>query len=234
MTTMYTTGELAKICNVSVRTVQYYDRQKLVSPSKISNTNRRLYTDEDICLFKLVCLYKNIGFSLEEIKQAITDKNSKLLVDKVVEKQKVLARQILDLEDQKDKLSFLYDEVLQHKQMHIKTIEELESLLIQKKKYQRHEKRLFILLIILTIGIFILPMLGFPKYLFVVAIFLFTIGLIYYHKVVTAYICPSCHRKFTLTFSKDMCTLNNGKKGKLVTCPCCGYKAWMKETYRDI
>lgn len=233
MTTMYPTGEVAKICKVSVRTVQYYDRLGLVTPSKTSEANHRLYTDEDIVLFKLVCLYKEIGFSLEEIKQAINDKDSTLLLDKVLTKQKRLSKQIQELQETRDKLCFVYDEISNHKQMKIKTVEELEFLLKQKKKYQTHEKIIFILLLLLVIGSLVLPILGFPKYLLVATLFFSTIGLLYYHKVTTAYICPNCHQKFTLTFSKDMCTLNNGKKGKLVTCPHCGHKAWMKETYKE-
>ncbi len=38
----YTTGELAKLCNVSVRTVQFYDTKNLLKPSEISEGGRRL------------------------------------------------------------------------------------------------------------------------------------------------------------------------------------------------
>ena len=44
----YTTGELAKLCNVSVRTVQFYDTKNLLKPSEISEGGRRLYTEADV------------------------------------------------------------------------------------------------------------------------------------------------------------------------------------------
>ena len=44
----YTTGELAKLCNVSVRTVQFYDTKNLLKPSEISKGGRRLYTEADV------------------------------------------------------------------------------------------------------------------------------------------------------------------------------------------
>ena len=37
---IYTTGELAKICNVSVRTVQYYDQKGLLKPDRVENKRR--------------------------------------------------------------------------------------------------------------------------------------------------------------------------------------------------
>ena len=44
----YTTGELAKLCDVTVRTVQYYDSKGLLKPSDLSDGGRRLYSDEDL------------------------------------------------------------------------------------------------------------------------------------------------------------------------------------------
>ena len=32
----YTTGELAKLCNVTVRTVQYYDKRGILIPTELS------------------------------------------------------------------------------------------------------------------------------------------------------------------------------------------------------
>ena len=33
---LYTTGEVAKLCDITVRTVQYYDKENIVHPSEIS------------------------------------------------------------------------------------------------------------------------------------------------------------------------------------------------------
>ena len=44
----YTTGELAKLCGVSVRTVQFYDTKGLLPPSELSEGGRRLYSDDDL------------------------------------------------------------------------------------------------------------------------------------------------------------------------------------------
>ena len=45
---LYTTGEVAKLCGVSVRTVQYYDTRNILIPSELSEGGRRLYSEEDV------------------------------------------------------------------------------------------------------------------------------------------------------------------------------------------
>lgn len=59
----FTTGEIASLCNVSVRTVQYYDQEGIISPSDLSEGGRRIYTETDLSKFQLTCLYKSLGFS---------------------------------------------------------------------------------------------------------------------------------------------------------------------------
>lgn len=42
----YTTGEIAKLCGVSVRTVQYYDTRGILTPSELTEGGRRLYSED--------------------------------------------------------------------------------------------------------------------------------------------------------------------------------------------
>ena len=44
----YTTGEMAKLCGVTVRTIQYYDTRNLLVPSELSEVGRRLYSEQDL------------------------------------------------------------------------------------------------------------------------------------------------------------------------------------------
>lgn len=39
----YTTGEIAKLCGVSVRTVQYYDTRGILTPSELTEGGRRIF-----------------------------------------------------------------------------------------------------------------------------------------------------------------------------------------------
>ena len=66
-----TVGEVAKKMGVTVRTLQYYDREGLFSPSAVSEGGRRLYGDKDIIKLHQILSLKSLGFSLAEIKEKI-------------------------------------------------------------------------------------------------------------------------------------------------------------------
>ncbi len=63
-----TVGELAKKMNTTVRTLQYYDKEGLLTPSAESEGGRRLYTDKDMVKLHQILSMKYLGFSLDEIK----------------------------------------------------------------------------------------------------------------------------------------------------------------------
>lgn len=66
-----TIGEVAKKMNVTVRALQYYDREGLLSPSSESEGGRRLYTDKELIKLHQILSLKSLGFSLEEIKNRL-------------------------------------------------------------------------------------------------------------------------------------------------------------------
>ena len=63
-----TVGEIAKKMGVTIRTLQYYDKEGLLTPSAESEGGRRLYTDKDLLLLNQIISLKSLGFSLEDIK----------------------------------------------------------------------------------------------------------------------------------------------------------------------
>ncbi len=63
-----TVGELAKKMDTTVRTLQYYDKEGVLSPSAESEGGRRLYTDKDMVKLHQILSMKYLGFSLEDIK----------------------------------------------------------------------------------------------------------------------------------------------------------------------
>lgn len=56
----YTTGELAKLCNVTVRTVQYYDKRGILIPTELSEGGRRLYSESDLQRLKVICFLREV------------------------------------------------------------------------------------------------------------------------------------------------------------------------------
>ena len=66
-----TVGEVAKKMGVTVRTLQYYDKEGLLSPSAESEGGRRLYTDKDLITLHQIISLKSLGFSLDDIKKRL-------------------------------------------------------------------------------------------------------------------------------------------------------------------
>lgn len=74
----FTTGQLAKMAKVSVRTIRFYDSKNLLKPSFVDeDTGSRFYTRDDFLKLEQVLLYKYLGFSIEEIKELTITKNDK-------------------------------------------------------------------------------------------------------------------------------------------------------------
>lgn len=67
-----TVGEVAKKMSVTVRALQYYDREGLFCPSAVSEGGRRLYTNKDIIKLHQILSLKSLGFSIDEIKNKLT------------------------------------------------------------------------------------------------------------------------------------------------------------------
>ncbi|MCM1388505.1 MAG: MerR family transcriptional regulator, partial [Bacillus sp. (in: Bacteria)] len=84
---MYTTGELAKKCNVSVRTVQYYDERGILIPSKLSEGGRRLFTEADVATLETICFLKELGLSLKSIADILDSSEAKEVVSLLLKQQ---------------------------------------------------------------------------------------------------------------------------------------------------
>ena len=77
---MYKIGELSKLCNISVKTLRYYDAEGLLVPDEIDKfTGYRYYSAAKLedC-YRIIAL-KELGFSLEEIRVQLTaDDNARI------------------------------------------------------------------------------------------------------------------------------------------------------------
>jgi len=71
-----TVGEAAKKMNLTVRTLQYYDKVGLLPPSTESEGGLRLYTDKEIVRLYQIRAMKRLGFSLDEIKAWLASHNT--------------------------------------------------------------------------------------------------------------------------------------------------------------
>ena len=68
-TSYYRTGEFARMAAVTPRTLRFYDRAGLLSPSHYSESGYRLYREEDLADLQQILALKFLGFSLDEIRE---------------------------------------------------------------------------------------------------------------------------------------------------------------------
>jgi DNA-binding transcriptional MerR regulator len=65
---LYASGEFARLAGVTVRTLRYYDRIGLLTPTDRSDAGYRRYSDDDLEDIEQILALKYLGFSLDEIR----------------------------------------------------------------------------------------------------------------------------------------------------------------------
>ncbi len=69
----YSSGVFARMADVTLRTIRYYDKQDILKPSYVSEAGARFYTDRDFARLQQILLLKYLGFSLEDIREMLID-----------------------------------------------------------------------------------------------------------------------------------------------------------------
>jgi len=64
----YKVRQLARLAGISPRTLQYYDQIGLLKPSSYSAAGYRLYGEEAVVLLQQILFFRELGFSLNDIK----------------------------------------------------------------------------------------------------------------------------------------------------------------------
>ena len=84
----YTTGEIAKLCEVTVRTVQYYDTRGILVPSELTEGGRRLYNDEDLRKMKIICFLRELDLPINSIAELLKEEDPGSVISLLLEQQK--------------------------------------------------------------------------------------------------------------------------------------------------
>jgi MerR family transcriptional regulator, copper efflux regulator len=109
MEKLYRIGELAKISNVSQRTIDYYTKLGLIDPDKRSDKNYRYYSDETLSRLKRIESLKKEKYSLEEIKNSFVQWEKVSHDGEVTDKLSALNLHLHQLEKEVKELSPLFD-----------------------------------------------------------------------------------------------------------------------------
>lgn len=109
-----TVGMLAKKMGTTVRTLQYYDKEGLLSPTAESQGGRRLYTHKDMIKLHQILSLKSLGFSLNDIKNKLISLDTPQDVANTLEEQSLMIQQkIKQLTKAVTEIEALKNEVLQ-------------------------------------------------------------------------------------------------------------------------
>lgn len=235
----YTTGELAKLCNVSVRTVQYYDSRNLLVPSELSEGGRRLYNDDDLKMMRIICFLREAGLPINSISALLKEENPENIISVILDQQeKTLKEEMSEREKQLSIIETIKKGIKERKSFSVESIGDIANIMKNKEKLKKMRTVLLVsaipLLAFEVASLFFWIKFNlwwvFALYCVVVAVYAVWLSVYYYKSV--AYICPNCHEVFKPSF-KEMFFAYHTPKMRKLTCPKCKHKGLCVEVYDE-
>lgn len=231
----YTTGEVARLCGVTVRTVQYYDTRGILSPSELSEGGRRLYSEDDVKRMKIVCFLRELGLSIEAIRQLLTEEDPGSVISLLLDEQEAaLKKEIGEREEMLGKLGDLRAGLKSVEEFSLESIGDIAYTMTNRRELRK--TRAIMLLTALPLGVLQWASVilwitkGIWQLVPVWAVVAVPYGVIlsrwYFRR--TAYICPGCHTVFQPTF-KEAFWASHTPAARKLTCPSCGRRGFCVE-----
>ncbi len=236
---MYSTGEIAKECGVTVRTVQYYDSRGLLIPSELTEGGRRMYSEEDVKKLKFLTYLRSLGLSIDDIGRIIKEDNSRKVLAALLEEQ---ARSLSsEINEKRGRLKEVKGFLSMLRSSDIGESGEVRDI----AKYMRKRsgmKRFYLTLTVVGIVLGVIEWstailwittgtwqpFAAGMTIVIAASVLFTV--FYYRKV--RYICPECQTTFKARFGEFFFSAHTLRTRRL-TCPHCGKKSFCIETFHE-
>ena len=235
----YTTGEIAKLCGVSVRTVQYYDDRGILVPSELSEGGRRLYTEDDLKRMHIICFLREVGLPINSISALFAEENPENIISILLEQQEQVLRE--ELSERQAKLDLIEGIKRELKELDTFSVESIGDIAhVMKQKNKLSKMRLT--MVLTGIPVTALQWTSIVLWITNGLWWLFVIwGLVaipwgiciskYYYNHV-AYICPECHEMFKPKMKEIFWAYHTPKMRRL-TCPKCGRKGLCVEVYAE-
>ena len=235
----YTTGEIAKLCNVSVRTVQFYDTKGLLPPSELTDGGRRLYTDADLSELRFICTLKDLGCSLDSIKGILNSKSCKKVLTLLLDEQaKRLNDEINERKVQLEAIRLIKENISQNATIPVNLTIDIEHM-IEKERLVKQTRRvlivgrvIFLSILSASIAIWITMGMWIP-FSAVAAITLILLGcraFVKFDNSPVPFICPHCNENFFLQ-TKDLFSTYRVKHLEYVNCPKCGKEDYCVKSF---
>lgn len=233
----YTTGELAKLCGVTVRTVQYYDTRGILIPSELSEGGRRLYSDDDLKRLKIICFLRELDLPIDAISQILKEEHPEKVISLLIEQQeKALSDEISDKREKLDKLRELKNGLKSKAAFSLESIGDIAVFMEDRKKLKRMHRTMILTGIPLTalqwfsIIFWIIKGIWQPFVLWMLAAAVWGTLVSRYYFNHVKYICPECHEVFRPTL-KDAFWTNHTSTARRLTCTACGHRGYCVEIW---
>lgn len=155
MSEKYSTGDLAKEAGVTVRTVQYYDKRGILSPSELSEGGKRVYSIADLEKLRQIIYLRDLDFSIDNIKNLFTEDNASQILELFLQ---VQIRELrLSIDSKKDKLDKAVNLLKTVEKQDSKTLGYLSDIVLMeenKRKWGKLQKSI-VLQVIMIIMVYI-------------------------------------------------------------------------------
>lgn len=233
----YTTGEIAKLCGVTVRTVQYYDNRGILIPSELSDGGRRLYSENDLKRLKVICFLRELDIPINAISQILEEEHPEKLIELLIEQQEsVLNDEISEKKEKLEKLRELKNGLKSNATFSLESIGDIAVFMDGRKKMKKMRWITILTGIPVTalqwfsIIYWIIRGIWWPfiAWIIVVIIWGSIVSLYYFNHV--KYICPECHEVFIPSF-KEAFWANHTPTTRKLTCTKCGHKGFCMEVW---
>ena len=233
----YTTGELAKLCGVTVRTVQYYDTRGILIPSELSEGGRRLYSEDDVKRMKVICFLREVDLPIDAIGQLLKEEHPEKVVSLLIEQQeKALSEEISRKQEKLEKLRELKSGLKNRAAFSLESISDIAVIMESKKKLKSMRWTMLLTGIPVTalqwysIILWIVKGVWWPFVLWVLVAVPWGILVSRYYFKHVKYICPECHAVFKPTLKEAFWARHTPTARKL-TCTACGQKGFCVEVW---
>ena len=232
----FSTGELAKAAEVSVRTVQYYDQRGILTPSKVTEGGRRIYHESDLERLKVICFLRDLDFSINQIKNISQEENREQVLELLLTDQiESLEKSSKEIEVKLKRARHLQKATAKRHQLSLEDLSDISRLMENQKSWRYLQLRVYgsVVLTSLLYLIGLLIVIYYfkdPRGLFIICpAFLIAINLVVFHyRKQFEYLCPNCHRTFEPS-SKEFALAGHTPRTRKLTCPHCHVKTYCLE-----
>ena len=235
----YTTGEIAKLCGVTVRTVQYYDTRGILVPTELSEGGRRLYSEDDLKRMKVICFLRELGLPIDSISQILSEEDPGSVIRLLLEQQEQdLKVEMAECQGKLDKLEALRRELKTLERISVESIGDIAYTMSTRKKLKKFHRNLLVTSIPFMVFQWTSIVLWITKglwWLFVIWAVIdipYAIVISRYYFRHVAYICPQCHTVFKPSVKEAFFARHTVTARKL-TCTSCGHHGFCVEIVKE-